>query len=116
MSQAFRLFWTGWVFNVKNLTMSGFFILNATISPIFLPSRPWPIGPPPWRERRDCPSTFSMRERSIVETFGNRCTDAAMMLKLTRIISASSIQCHAVLPTFGIRTSVSTVAYLTRRP
>ena len=35
MNQAFRLFWTGWVFNVKNLTMSGFFILNATISPIF---------------------------------------------------------------------------------
>ena len=35
MRHAFRLFWTGWVFNVKNLTMSGFFILNATISPIF---------------------------------------------------------------------------------
>ena len=35
MSRTFRLFWTGWVFNIKNLTMSGFFILNATISPIF---------------------------------------------------------------------------------
>ena len=35
VSHSFRLFWTGWVFNVKNLTMSGFFILNATISPIF---------------------------------------------------------------------------------
>ena len=35
MSRAFRLFWTGWLFNIKNLTMSGFFILNATISPIF---------------------------------------------------------------------------------
>jgi ABC-2 type transport system permease protein len=35
MSAAFRLFWTGWLFNVKNLTMSGFFILNATISPVF---------------------------------------------------------------------------------
>jgi ABC-2 type transport system permease protein len=35
VSQAFRLFWTGWLFNVKNLTTSGFFILNATISPVF---------------------------------------------------------------------------------
>jgi ABC-2 type transport system permease protein len=31
----FRLFWTGWLFNVKNLTMSGFFMLNAAILPIF---------------------------------------------------------------------------------
>ena len=35
MRRAFRLFWTGWVFNVKNLTMSGFFMLNAAILPIF---------------------------------------------------------------------------------
>jgi hypothetical protein len=35
MTHAFRLFWTGWIFNVKNLTTSGFFILNATISPVF---------------------------------------------------------------------------------
>src|SRR5262245_11447275 len=35
LSHTFRLFWTGWIFNVKNLTMSGFFILNATISPVF---------------------------------------------------------------------------------
>jgi len=33
--RAFRLFWTGWVFNVKNLTMSGFFMMNAAILPIF---------------------------------------------------------------------------------
>jgi ABC-2 type transport system permease protein len=30
-----RLFWTGWLFNVKNLTMSGFFMLNAAILPVF---------------------------------------------------------------------------------
>jgi len=35
VSRSFRLFWTGWLFNMKNLTMSGFFILNATIMPIF---------------------------------------------------------------------------------
>ena len=35
MSRSFRIFWTGWLFNVKNLTMSGFFILNVTIMPIF---------------------------------------------------------------------------------
>jgi ABC-2 type transport system permease protein len=33
--RVFRLFWTGWFFNVKNLTMSGFFMLNAAILPIF---------------------------------------------------------------------------------
>jgi ABC-2 type transport system permease protein len=33
--QALRLFWFSWLFNVKNLTTSGFFILNATISPVF---------------------------------------------------------------------------------
>ena len=38
MSQAFRIFWTGWLFNVKNLTMSGFFLLNVTIMPIFFAS------------------------------------------------------------------------------
>jgi ABC-2 type transport system permease protein len=35
MRHVFRLFWTGWFFNVKNLTMSGFFMLNAAILPIF---------------------------------------------------------------------------------
>ena len=35
MTQALRLFWISWLFNVKNLTTSGFFMLNATISPIF---------------------------------------------------------------------------------
>jgi ABC-2 type transport system permease protein len=35
MRHAFRLFWFSWLFNVKNLTTSGFFMLNATISPIF---------------------------------------------------------------------------------
>jgi ABC-2 type transport system permease protein len=35
MRHAFRLFWYSWFFNVKNLTTSGFFMLNATISPIF---------------------------------------------------------------------------------
>ena len=35
MRHAFRLFWTGWIFNLKNLTMSGFFMLNAAILPIF---------------------------------------------------------------------------------
>jgi ABC-2 type transport system permease protein len=35
MRRVFRLFWTGWFFNVKNLTMSGFFMLNAAILPIF---------------------------------------------------------------------------------
>jgi ABC-2 type transport system permease protein len=35
MTHAFRLFWFSWLFNVKNLTTSGFFMLNATISPIF---------------------------------------------------------------------------------
>ncbi len=35
MTHAFRLFWFSWLFNVKNLTTSGFFILNATISPVF---------------------------------------------------------------------------------
>ena len=35
MRRAFRLFWTGWVFNVKNMTRSGFFMLNAAILPIF---------------------------------------------------------------------------------
>jgi ABC-2 type transport system permease protein len=35
MRQILRLFWTGWVFNVKNLTMSGFFMLNAAILPVF---------------------------------------------------------------------------------
>jgi ABC-2 type transport system permease protein len=35
MRRAFRLFWTGWLFNVKNLTLSGFFMLNAAILPVF---------------------------------------------------------------------------------
>ena len=35
MRHAFRLFWTGWIFNLKNLTLSGFFMLNAAILPIF---------------------------------------------------------------------------------
>ena len=35
MTHALRLFWFSWFFNVKNLTTSGFFILNATISPVF---------------------------------------------------------------------------------
>jgi ABC-2 type transport system permease protein len=35
MRHALRLFWYSWFFNVKNLTTSGFFMLNATISPIF---------------------------------------------------------------------------------
>ena len=35
MRTSLRLFWTGWLFNMKNLTMSGFFILNAAIPPIF---------------------------------------------------------------------------------
>jgi ABC-2 type transport system permease protein len=35
MRGAVRLFWSGWIFNVKQLTLSGFFMLNATISPIF---------------------------------------------------------------------------------
>jgi ABC-2 type transport system permease protein len=35
MRHALRLFWTGWLFNVKNLTMSGFFMLNAAILPVF---------------------------------------------------------------------------------
>ena len=35
MTHALRLFWTGWLFNVKNLTMSGFFMLNAAILPVF---------------------------------------------------------------------------------
>jgi ABC-2 type transport system permease protein len=35
MRRTFRLFYTGWLFNVKNLTMSGFFMLNAAILPVF---------------------------------------------------------------------------------
>ena len=35
MRHVFRLFWTGWLFNVKNLTLSGFFMLNAAILPVF---------------------------------------------------------------------------------
>jgi ABC-2 type transport system permease protein len=35
MRHRFRLSWYSWFFNVKNLTTSGFFMLNATISPIF---------------------------------------------------------------------------------
>ena len=35
MSHALRLFWTGWLFNMKNLTLSGFFMLNARSSPVF---------------------------------------------------------------------------------
>ena len=35
MRHAIRLFWTGWIFNLKNLTLSGFFMLNAAILPIF---------------------------------------------------------------------------------
>ena len=35
MRHALRLFWTGWVFNMKQLTLSGFFMLNAAILPIF---------------------------------------------------------------------------------
>lgn len=34
MSRAIRLFWTCWFFDVKQMTLSGFFILNATISPV----------------------------------------------------------------------------------
>jgi ABC-2 type transport system permease protein len=35
MRHAFRLFWTGWFFNMKQLSLSGFFMLNAAILPIF---------------------------------------------------------------------------------
>jgi ABC-2 type transport system permease protein len=35
MKRAYRLFWTGWLFNMKNLTLSGFFMLNAAILPVF---------------------------------------------------------------------------------
>lgn len=35
MTRTLRLFWTGWVFNMKQLTLSGFFMLNAAILPIF---------------------------------------------------------------------------------
>ena len=35
MRHALRLFWTGWIFNMKQLTLSGFFMLNAAILPIF---------------------------------------------------------------------------------
>lgn len=35
MRRAFRLFWTGWFFNMKQLTLSGFFMLNAAILPVF---------------------------------------------------------------------------------
>jgi len=35
MRRAFRLFYTGWLFNAKNLTLSGFFILSTTVLPIF---------------------------------------------------------------------------------
>jgi ABC-2 type transport system permease protein len=34
MRRAIRLFWTGWLFDVKQMTLSGFFMLNATISPV----------------------------------------------------------------------------------
>ena len=29
MRQSLRLFWTGWFFNMKQLSLSGFFMLNA---------------------------------------------------------------------------------------
>jgi ABC-2 type transport system permease protein len=35
MKRAYRLFWTGWLFNMKSLTLSGFFMLNSAILPIF---------------------------------------------------------------------------------
>jgi ABC-2 type transport system permease protein len=35
MRHAFRLFWTGWFFNVKNLTLSSFFILSTAVLPVF---------------------------------------------------------------------------------
>ena len=35
MRRAFRLFYTGWLFNVKNLTLSSFFILSTTVLPVF---------------------------------------------------------------------------------
>ena len=35
MRRAFRLFYTGWFFNVKQLTFSGFFILSTTVLPVF---------------------------------------------------------------------------------
>ena len=35
MRRAFRLFYTGWLFNVKNLTLSGFFILSTAVLPVF---------------------------------------------------------------------------------
>jgi ABC-2 type transport system permease protein len=34
MRRAIRLFWTGWLFDLKQMTLSGFFMLNATISPV----------------------------------------------------------------------------------
>ena len=34
MRRAIRLFWTGWLFDFKQMTLSGFFMLNATISPV----------------------------------------------------------------------------------
>jgi ABC-2 type transport system permease protein len=35
MRRAFRLFWTGWFFNIKNLSLSGFFVLSTAILPVF---------------------------------------------------------------------------------
>ena len=34
MRHAFRLFWVGWIFHVKSLTLSGFFLLTAAILPV----------------------------------------------------------------------------------
>ena len=35
MRRALRLFFTGWLFNIKNLSLSGFFILSTVVLPVF---------------------------------------------------------------------------------
>ena len=34
MTNAFRLFWIGWLFHLKNLTRSGFFVLVSVVQPV----------------------------------------------------------------------------------